>query len=503
MTMTITSATTVNTQQETSEPIELLLASQQRYNDTFNALKLVEMYGDVIRYNKNWGWIAWDGQRWEVDAEDLVIERATQTLEKLGVQALQLADKQERGALLAHVNRSLDYNKLTSMVKRARSHDCIKSKVTDFDTGRSLFNAQNGTIDLQTGDLHAHNPADMITRVSPTPYDPEARSTVWDEFLQWVTRNDKQLADYLQRVAGYTLTGLSSEKCMFVCYGPGGNNGKTTLLEALRYTMGQDYAIAVAPETVTLKGGISGDQTRDNVALVGKRLVTTVEPDAASRLNAGRIKQIRGGDTLPIKPLYHEAYDYKPELKLWMATNARLGVSETGNAMFESIREIPFDAHISREEVDKDLPRKLEEAAPAILAWAVKGAVDWYADGMHEPPRMVEAQQDYRAEQDTFQAFLDECCEADPDEAVVNKDLLTRYNRWRVSDSDAPELNQKSLPQEAERHGYKRGRVGNGRGIRGLRLKPEEPASHAYAAPTARTDNRFTYRPDAELSESF
>ena len=184
---------------------------------------------------------------------------------------------------------------------------------------------------------------------------------------------------------------------------------------------------------------------------------------------------------MPVKPLYKEAYDYTPELKLWMATNARLGVSETGSAMFGRIREIPFDAHIEGE-VDTELPGKLRDAAPAILAWMVQGTRNWRELPLsNQPACMAEAQKEYRADQDSFQAFIDECCETDNKEALVTiKELLARYKTWQREELDAPDLNQKTLPTEAEQHGFKRGRQGGKRGIQGLRLKPQERSADEY-----------------------
>jgi putative DNA primase/helicase len=360
-------------QEETARVgIDSLLAGEQRYNDTYNADALIEAHGNELRYNKSLGWLVYDGTRWQADAEYAVVELAKQTLQQMLWRAADIPDSKARGALLAHINRSLNYDGLRYMVNAAKSDPRIRAKVEDFDADPWLLNVRNGTIDLRTGELNSHSPWDYITQLAPVKYDPDARSEEWEDFVLWAAGDREDLRDYLQMALGYSLTGTTGEKVFFYAYG-NGNNGKTTLLEAVKYAMG-DYADAVPIETVISKGGVSGDQTRDNVALVGKRFIIAIEPDAGQAFKMGRIKQITGGDSLPAKPLYKEQFSFTAQLKLWVGGNYKPSVPDSGNAAWSRIRLIPFDNSVSDDQKDQDKPRRLREAAPAILAWLVEGS---------------------------------------------------------------------------------------------------------------------------------
>src|SRR5690242_11653948 len=179
----------------TTQPLELPRSRDHKYSDSDNANDLIALYGDQIRYVKGWGWVAWDGKRWERDAEGTVIEMAKDTLRKKLWEATNLPDY-ARSARISHLSRSLNYGSLRDMVAAAESVPGIRGKVTDFDRDPYLFNAQNVTIDLRTGETHEHTPADMITRIAPTVYDPEAQSDVWDGFVVWLSCGDADLQDY-------------------------------------------------------------------------------------------------------------------------------------------------------------------------------------------------------------------------------------------------------------------------------------------------------------------
>ena len=255
---------------DTTPQPESILAGEHQYNDTYNANALIEQHGNQIRYVKGWGWLAWDGKRWERDADDRVIQFAKTTIQQMMFQAAKLTDRNAQWELMKHIRRSLDYPRLTAMVKLAQSDQRIRMRPEDFDKHPMRFNAQNGTIDLYTGELLPHDPNDFITQLDGCAYDPEERSELWEGLVLWASGGLEDLRDYLQRALGYSLTGKTGEKVFFFCYGAEGNNGKSTLLEAVKYFMG-DYGLAVATETVLSKGGVGGSQTRDNRALEGKR----------------------------------------------------------------------------------------------------------------------------------------------------------------------------------------------------------------------------------------
>lgn len=469
------------------QPIDLPRTSDHKYNDSDNANDLIALYGDQIRYVKGWGWLAWDGQRWERDADDQVMELAKKTLRQLLWDAASMPDY-ARSARISHLCRSLDTRNLKAMVDNAQTDPRIRKQVADFDKDPWLFNAQNVTVNLKSGETHEHSPEDHITKVAACDYDPEAHSEEWEKFILWASKNRENLRDYLQKALGYSLSGSIGDKSFFYCFG-GGDNGKTTILEVVAHIMG-DYAGSVPIESVISKGGVSGNEIRENVQLVGKRLIIATEPDAGQSFRIARIKSITGGDSLTAADLYQSRYNFVPILKLWIGGNHKPNVPDNGDAAWNRLRLVPFDNQIEREKRDEGKKARLQTTeAAGILAWLVRGCQKWLAEGLQEPDCMVEAQKDYREEQDTFQAFLDECCEAAEGTETPMKELLQRYTRWGYDNEDAPELNAKTIRPEVETHHYKAKRRTGGLRVLGLRLKEEPKPSYqpAQSQPTPTT----------------
>jgi putative DNA primase/helicase len=109
----------------------------------------------------------------------------------------------------------------------------------------------SGTIDLRTGELLQHDRRDLLTKVAPVYADPKAKCPLFKKLLRHATGGDVDLARYIQKAAGYTLTGNTSEQSLFFVYGPG-NTGKSTLVNTLRNLMG-DYGVHTPTETLLVK----------------------------------------------------------------------------------------------------------------------------------------------------------------------------------------------------------------------------------------------------------
>lgn len=461
---------------------------ESAYNDTGNANALIEAHGNEIRYVSEWGWLVYDGTRWVKDADHLVIERAKTTIQRMFWQAGRIDDNYQRDRLLKHAKASLDYPKLQATLRAASSDSRVRAKVDDFDRDPMLFNCANGTIDLRIGDLRPHSPLDFITQLSPVPFDPEARSDIWEGFILEVANYRADLAAYLKRAMGYSLTGRTSEKGFFFAFGPSGDNGKTTLLEAVLHVMG-DYGAPVSPQVILSKNGISGNAEHDAVQLVGKRYIITDEPETGQQFRMGQIKRLTGGDTMTARYHYKESFTFAPQLKLWFAANQRPAVPESNDAAWNRIKFIPFDLRVTSDKKDPKLGEKLREDAPAILAWMVAGCLEWQAHGgLQEPESMREATKDYRADQDSFQEFLDECCEAS-EESTRTMAVLERYRVWSSRQEGVEQLSQRSIGTRLEEHGFKTKRMSGGKVVIDLTLKPSGKSTSRWATSTGHSED--------------
>jgi putative DNA primase/helicase len=188
----------------------------------------------------------------------------------------------------------------------------------------------------------------------------------------------------------------------------------------------------------------------------------------------GRIKAITGGDTLTAAELYKERFNFVPVLKLWISGNNKPDVPDKGDAAWNRLRLVPFDNRIPRAKRDEGKKARLQTAeAAGILAWLVRGCIGWQAEGLLEPECMREAQADYRAEQDTFQAFLDDVCEVAESVETPMQAVIKAYETWRYDNLDAPELSQKTMRPQLQDHHFRTRRT-SGWQVVGLRLKEKD-----------------------------
>jgi putative DNA primase/helicase len=268
----------------------------------------------------------------------------------------------------------------------------------------------NGVIDLRTGALTGHYREHMITRMSHVEYDPDARDARWDLYLKQATNGDEDLARYLQRAAGYTLTGSTREEILFMLHGPPAS-GKSTFVTAIQTALGE-YAFATASENLMHKRGRAGGPPRDEVASWrGARMVASVEPSEGDRWDESTIKQLTGGDRITGRHLYKDRFEFLPAFKLWLATNSAPRTRDQG--MFRRIRRVPFPVRIERKNRDLSLKDWLNvpdsPGARAVLAWAVRGAVIWNDEGVGTCRIVEEDTEEYRSEQDIMAQFIEEC----------------------------------------------------------------------------------------------
>jgi putative DNA primase/helicase len=391
--------------------------------DTGNAERLIDQHGDDLRYCD--GFRVWDETQWVRDDRGKVMEFAKDTARSIFDEAKNERDHTKAQQLAKHAASSLNLPRLKAMAETAKTDPRISVAANAFDRDPWLFNVQNGTINLRTGGLQPHDRDDLITRLAPVPYDPEATCPTWDAFLLRSTGGDQATVDHLQRVIGYMLTGLTVEQVMFILYG-NGENGKSKLIEALERLFG-DYALKIPTGTLMHKRGEQGAPT-DLAQLPGARLVVANETSQGGQLDEALVKDMTGGDRLVGRHLYHAAFQFDPTHKLLLYGNHLPIIRGTDHGIWRRIRLIPFNATISESERDPYLGDKLAKELPGILAWAVQGCLKWRREGLGNPARVQGATADYRSDMDTLGRFLEECTEAQ--DKVRGADLYDAYAAW-------------------------------------------------------------------------
>jgi P4 family phage/plasmid primase-like protien len=443
----------------------------ERFNltDMGNAERFVARHGEDARYCFLWGkWLVWTGARWERDDTGQVHRLAKETVRGIYQEAAAAEDEDRRKALARHATHSEAERKIKAMLELAKSEVPVAPDELDADPWR--LNVPNGTVDLRTGELRSHRREDMLTRMAGAEYRPGAEAPTWAAFLERVLPGE-QLREFVRRGAGYSATGDTSEQCMFINHGTGAN-GKSTFQEALAEALG-DYAMRTPTEMLLAKraGGVPNDVAR----LKGARFVAASETEENRRLAESLVKDLTGQDTISARFMRAEWFDFKPTHKLWLSTNHKPEIRGTDNAIWRRIRLVPWAVTIPPKEQDKKLPEKLRAELPGILAWIVRGCIEWRRDGLQAPEVVRKATGAYRAEMDVLAGFLVDCCEVGTSHWDYAKDLYASYKRWCDEVGERPESQRRFGGHLSER-GFSRDRGGSrAAGIwRGVRLSEEE-----------------------------
>lgn len=401
-------------------------------DDMGNALRIIDRYGDKIRYNHvEKRWMYYDERKWCYDDTGTIYRIADSAIEGMKDEYNYYAaengpDDDITKAFEKHMKNSRSRKAKKNMVEELQHH--IPILPSALDRHKAIVNAPNGMINLKTGALIPHDPEKYITKILSVEYTDHADCPQWNAFLNDIFDGDRDLIRYIQKAVGYSLTGSTAEQCVFFLYGTG-RNGKSTFLEVLRDVFG-GYITNIQPETIMVRSGGSGNANSDIARLKGARLVTSVEPNEGMRLNEGLLKQLTGDDVVTARKLYSDEFEFKPEFKLWMATNHKPIIRGTDTGIWRRIHLIPFTVQIPEEKVDRKLPYKLKSELPAILKWCVDGCILWQREGLGMPAAVLNSVNEYRREMDVISTFIDACCIVAEGESVSANKLFAVYSEW-------------------------------------------------------------------------
>ncbi|MDR0908895.1 MAG: DUF5906 domain-containing protein [Spirochaetaceae bacterium] len=401
---------------------------KEQFSDTANGERLVRKYGDVIRYNPDWKkWLVWEGKRWKTDDGPLIHEKGLEVIRDMYELMNEAHSWREADEIERKVKQVESVRRRKAMIESASLKKEIEIKSQEVDTDPELLNVENGTVNLRTGVLQEHCKENMITKMAKVTYDPNADCPLWKQFIREIMGNNPDLITFLQVVAGWAVTGDTSEQCMFFLYGSGAN-GKSTFLNVLMKILG-DYAMSSSTETFMKK---NSEQISNDIArLRGARFVTTAEAEEGRRLSETLIKQITGNDSMTARFLYGEFFTFTPSFKIFMATNHKPSIRGTDHGIWRRIKLIPFTTTIPYEKMDRNLEEKLLSEASGILNWLIEGAMAWYeVGGLVEPLCISNATKEYKEEMDLFGAFLSDRCLQKPNAKVQVSKLSNAFAEW-------------------------------------------------------------------------
>lgn len=431
---------------------------EQPATDLGNARRLVAEHGDDLLWAPQLGtWLAWNRHRWAEDVTGEAERRAKDVVDGLLQAANELAGK-DRDEKLRHYLKSSSASRIRAMVDLAKTEPNMPVTVDQLDRDAFLFNAENGIVDLRSGDLLQHNRSRLLTKVSGTTYDPDATAPRWKQFVHEVFDGDTMLINFVQRFAGYSLTADVSEQSMVFAHGVGAN-GKSTFLNVLRAAVG-NYGLQLDPRILMVTQHESHPTGLTD--LLGARLVTTIETEAGRLLAEALVKQLTGGDPIRARRMRCDYFEFQPTHKLWLAGNHLPRISGTDHGIWRRIAVVPFDVTFEGEQQDKALPAKLAAETPGILAWMVQGCLEWQRNGLQVPDRVKAATAEYRSTEDHLGRFLSACCIVDDNVYVTTRSLRETYEQWCETEGERA-WSAQAVGRELTARGFDSAQVGQSR----------------------------------------
>lgn len=457
------------------------------FTEVGNAERFIHLHGrDLLYVGPLKSWAAWNGTRWRVDDSEQIQERALVAIRGIAREAQEAPSDTAKLWAEQWYQSSQKANAVSAMVKLARGK--VTKMPQDFNSRPTLFNCANGTVDLATGRLLDPERTHLFTTFTAIDYDADAECPAWETALAAMfPRNgeepggDEELLEFIQRLCGYCLTGLTSDAILPILWGSG-SNGKSTFIRVLLNVMGPDFAMQAPHGFLMEKRG--GDQHPTQLAMLyGKRAVFASETEEGRKLDVPLMKAMTGSDVITARWIGKDYFQFTPTHKLLLATNHKPKINSTDHGTWRRLAMIPFNAkfwnpdegetgpdHLKQ---DRQLVEKLHNELPGILAWMVRGATAYLRDGLRRPSVVLAATKDYRDDEDMLSQFLAECTVTSHTDYVSKSDFYSAFEEWMKAQGIKHPWGERTLGKKMVTMGFsKDDRAGNGgpRVWKGLRL---------------------------------
>lgn len=426
------------------------------FTDEALALEFTGQHGDRLRYVATWGkWLLREPTVWRFEETMMAFDLAR------GI-CRAAASKCENVKVASIVASAKTVAAVERLAKADRRH---AATVDQWDSDPWALNTPGGMINLKTGNCRPHDASDHVTKLTAVAAGGECPQ--WLKFLSKITADEANLQSYLQRAAGYVLTGVTTEHALFFGYGTGGN-GKGVFLNTLTAILG-GYATVAQMETFTASQ--HERHPTDLAMLRGARLVTAQETEEGRNWAEARVKALTGGDPVTARFMRQDFFTFVPAFKLFIIGNHKPGIRNVDEALRRRLHLIPFDVQIPKTERDVELFEKLKPEWPGILAWMLEGCCKWLKQGLNPPPTVLRATDTYLESEDSFGLWRDECCTCSGYGVEGSTELFKSWMRWcKATGENAG--SQKRFAQTLQARGFQSTRLHDGKSaFRGIYLK--------------------------------
>jgi putative DNA primase/helicase len=385
------------------------------FSDEALALSFADQHEDDLRYVAKFGrWLSWDGRRWRFDDTLHAFDLARIICRE----AAASCNKPSTATALASAKT------VAAVARLARADRRLAARSDQWDSDPWLLNTPGGVIDLRNGNILPHRPEYCMTKITSVP--PGGKCPLFRAFLERVTGDDAELCDYLKRLFGYSLTGITREHVLAFLWGTGAN-GKSVLLTTVAGIL-HDYHKTAPVETFTASH--NERHPTDLAGLAGARLVTAVETEEGRRWAESKIKTLTGGDTIAARFMRQDFFEFVPQFKLVIGGNHKPGLRSVDEATSRRIHLIPFTVTIPAEQRDHELAEKLKDEWPGILSWMIEGCLEWQRGGLSPPEAVKAATAEYLSAEDAIAAWISDCCERAPSAFEATTHLYESFAAW-------------------------------------------------------------------------
>jgi putative DNA primase/helicase len=352
---------------------------------------------------------------------------------------------------------------VSAVEQLCRYDDVFKATADQWDGDPWLLNTPGGIVDLRTGTLRTARREDYCTkRTSVSPA--EGEPALFMAFLRQIMGGDETVVSYLNRLFGYCLTGSTMEHVFAFFYGSGAN-GKGTLTGIIGDIL-NDYAQTAALETFIATN--TPHHPTDVAGLRGSRLVVVPETEGGRHWAEAKLKTLTGGDRISARLMRQDFFEFTPQFKITISGNHKPNLRTVGEAIRRRLHLVPFEVTIPEGQRDPRLREKLKAEAPQILAWMIRGCLEYQRLGLCPPAKVREATEAYFEDQDSFASWIGDKCETGKGFLSFPNEL---YISWKSHAESAGEFpgTMKDFVSKLEARGFVRDRSHGKRFIVGIR----------------------------------
>lgn len=391
-----------------------------------NAYRYARLFGNQALFVPEIGrWLIWNGSVFAPDVLNQTLALTAYVADDIRDQVLLEVDDARRRAGEQWAMKSESMATRTATLRGAALLPGMSARIEDLDADPWLLSVENGTVELKTGSLRPSRASDFSTRRAAVSFDPDAQCPRWLAHIDFIARSDKDLMAYLQRAAGYTLTGLVQEQKFFFLHGDG-QNGKNVFVETLLGMLG-DYGQVAAPGLLTN----ADDHPTALAELRGARMIMADETAEGRTFNDARVKMLTGSNRVRGRFMGKDFFEYQSTMKLWVLGNAKPSIRDTSAGMWRRMQLVPFTATIPDSMRILHYEELLREEWAGILNWSLEGLRSWLELGTVGAPEVIStAVKKYRAEEDSFGQWIADRVEPCEGGQLVSALAYSDYQTW-------------------------------------------------------------------------